>query len=198
MKYIFDFDDVLFNNTKQFKEHMYACLEEVGVSRGTAETYYRGVRENQFSLKAFLTDLFTLEKDKEKKVEDLYKKIMRECPNFVNTELLERVRRIGIENCYIVTTGDEEFQRGKIRYSGIGDLFNESRIHIVPDSKRDVITKICDENAGKEIVFIDDKLKSFGDLKDLPNLITMHYKEDIVDIMDRIGDKGPNSELKRR
>ena len=60
MKYIFDFDDVLFNNTKQFKEHMYACLEKAGVSRGKAEEYYNTVRENRFSLKAFIKTLFAL------------------------------------------------------------------------------------------------------------------------------------------
>src|SRR3989344_2480096 len=98
MKYIFDFDDVLFNNTKQFKEHMYACLEKAGVSRGKAEEYYNTVRENRFSLKAFIKTLFAFWGIK-KEAEEVYADIMRECPNFLNNELIEAVKRVGVENC---------------------------------------------------------------------------------------------------
>ncbi|MEK7539555.1 MAG: hypothetical protein AAB595_02880, partial [Patescibacteria group bacterium] len=68
MKFIFDFDDVLFNNTKQFKEHMYMCLEKAGVSRNVAEKYYKEIRGGKFWLKKMLIH-FSIQ-------ESLYEKIL--------------------------------------------------------------------------------------------------------------------------
>ena len=80
MKFIFDFDDVLFNNTKQFKEHMYACLEKAGVPRTVSAEYYKEVRKNQFLIKNNLAVLLNL-LGKEKKAEQIYEEIMSECKN---------------------------------------------------------------------------------------------------------------------
>jgi hypothetical protein len=57
MKYIFDFDDVLFNNTAQFKKHMFEYMESIGVPRGVPEEYYKEIRGNQFSIRKFISGL---------------------------------------------------------------------------------------------------------------------------------------------
>ena len=105
----------------------------------------------------------------------VYEKIMRECKDFVNTELIEISRKIGKENCYIVTNGEQEFNRDKIKYSGIGNLFKE--IFIVPGTKKDVIRDICNRYKDEEVIFIDDKGKFIDDinLKKCPNLKTILY-----------------------
>ena len=79
MKYIFDFDDVLFHNTKQFKKHMFMCLEKAGASGAETEKYYKEVRVNDFWLKKLLVH-FSLK-------ENLYE------------EILKKTKILQIKNC---------------------------------------------------------------------------------------------------
>ena len=169
MKYIFDFDDVLFHNTKKFKEHMYITLEKAGISRDVAEKYYKTVRENQFWLKDFLRH-FSLP-------ESLYEKMMDETKGFTNKELLNVLRTLGKENCYIVTHGNEEYQRDKIRITGIEPLVSE--IIVISDSKKNAVEEICARHSEETVIFIDDKEHHFKnlDFKKYPNLKTILYDE---------------------
>lgn len=197
MKYIFDFDDVLFHNTKLFKEHIFACLEKAGVPRERAEEYYRTVRENKFSLRVFINHLFVFG-DVGKKVEDVYEEIMRECPNFQNNEVVKAVQRWGRKNCYIVTSGDEEFQRDKIERSGLAPFF--LRAYTTSKGKTEAIRAICaePENTGEQFVFFDDKPEFIKEInrKDFPNVEAVLYKPgDFEKFMEA---SNPSSELKRR
>jgi len=169
MKFIFDFDDVLFNNTKQFKEYMYECLEKAGISRDVSEKYYKTVRENQFWLKDFLRH-FSLE-------ESTYEKMLNESKGFVNTEMLALIKKLGKENCYIVTHGNEQYQRDKIRITGIKSLVHQ--IVVISNSKKNAVEKICTKHKNEKIIFIDDKAKHFEnlDFKKYPNLKTILYDE---------------------
>ncbi len=169
MKFIFDFDDVLFDNTKKFKEHMYASLEKAGVSRNIAEEYYKTVRGNKFWLKEFLTH-FSIK-------ESTYEKILNESKNFTNNELINIVKKLGKENCYIVTHGGEKWQRDKIKITGIESFFSE--IIVVQGSKKEAVEKICAKHKEEKVLFIDDKAKHFEnlDFKKYPNLKTILYDE---------------------
>lgn len=175
MKLILDFDDVLFNNTKQFKERMFSSVAKQGIPRIKAEEYYKKIRVNQFSLKNFLTVLFNGEKAIIRKV---YKEIMKKCPDFLNKKLIELVKKIGKRDCYLVSTGDKEFQHEKIKKSGTWKLFTEVRITTV--SKKDFVEEICEKNKGGKVIFVDDKAVFFADLnmKRYPNLKTVLYDKD--------------------
>ncbi|MDO8659997.1 MAG: HAD family hydrolase [Candidatus Parcubacteria bacterium] len=170
MKFIFDFDDVLFHNTEQFKKHMYMCLEKGGISQDIAREYYKTVRANQFWLKDMLTH-FSLP-------ESLYEEILKESKNFINHDVLNIVKKMKKENCYIVTHGNENFQKDKIKNAGIEDLFLE--IIVVSDSKKEAIEKICLKHKDEEVVFIDDKVKHLEnlDFKKCPNLKTILFDEE--------------------
>lgn len=169
MKFIFDFDDVLFNSTKQFKGHMYACLEKAGITRNVAEEYYKSPIEDEFWLKRILKD-FSVKTD-------LYEEILKESRNFLNIDLLEVVKKLGKDNCYIVSYGNKDFQLDKINRTNINSLFFE--IIIVPESKKGAIEKICTQHKNEEVLFIDDKAKHFEDLDfaKYPNLKTILYDE---------------------
>jgi FMN phosphatase YigB (HAD superfamily) len=172
MKFIFDFDDVLFHNTKLFKEHMYACLERAGVSRSKAEEYYKTVRENQLTgiwLKKLLIH-FSLKSD-------LYEEILGKSKDFINKELLLIIKKIGKENCYIVTHGYDEWQREKIKRVSIEPFFSE--IIVVQGGKKEVIEKICAKHKDEEVIFVDDKIKHFEnlDFKKCSNLKTILFDE---------------------
>jgi FMN phosphatase YigB (HAD superfamily) len=174
MKYIFDFDDVLIHNTKQFKEHMYRCLEKAGVPRGMPEQYYKEVRGKQFLPKKFISELLIREKI-DKKIEDIYREILSKTKNFLNVELLKTVKKLGKNNCYLVTQGNRKFHQDKIKMSGIAPLFRQ--IIIVPESKKKVIENICRKHKNETVVFIDDRQKFFDELnlKKYPNLKTILY-----------------------
>ncbi len=169
MKYIFDFDDVLFYNTKRLKEIMYMHLEKAGVPRNISEAYYKTVRTNQFRLKDFLRH-FSVD-------ESIYEKILEESKDFINEELIILIKKIKKENCYIVTYGDKEQQLDKIKITGVEALV--SRIIITEDaySKKETVEEICAKYKDEKVIFIDDKVQYFKDLdfKKYPNLKTILY-----------------------
>ncbi len=170
MKYIFDFDDVLFYTTRRRHEHLFPLLERAGIARGDMEEYYKKALtgySGYFSMKELLAH-FSLE-------EQMYEEIMRGSENFVNTELIEIVKKIGKKNCHIITYGDKEFQLDKIKRSGITPLF--SKIFIVQGGKKEIIEKICAKYKNEKVIFVDDKAHHFKDLdfKKYPNLKTILY-----------------------
>ncbi|MEK7128547.1 MAG: hypothetical protein AAB933_03220 [Patescibacteria group bacterium] len=169
MRFIFDFDDVLFHNTKKFKEHMYICLEKAGVSRSMAEEYYKKIPKSEFWLKKMLTH-FSIK-------ESFYEEILKESKNFLDKELVNIVKKIGKENCFIVSHGYEEWQLDKIKKTGINLLFRE--VIIVQGSKKEAVEKIAEKYKDEEVVFIDDQAKHFEnlDFKKYPNLKTILFDE---------------------
>ncbi len=178
IKLIFDFDDVVFNNTEQFKKHMFSSIKKAGVEQNFAEEYYKKVRTKEFSLKDFLNYLFKQKNIKKSLVKKVYEEIMSQCPNFLNKEILKIVKRIGKQNCYLATNGDEEFQLDKIKMSKISALFNA--IYSVPGSKKKIIEKICEENLNSRVIFIDNRVEFFKDIniKKYKNLKTILFNGD--------------------
>lgn len=173
MKYIFDFDDVLFNTSKNLREQLYRVLENQGIHRETVQEYEKQERSSGFSLKKILAH-FKLDPS-------LYDEVMRDPSTYVNHELLELAKTVGRKNCFIVTYGDPEFQMAKIKGAGIADLFAD--IFIVLDGKKKPVEKICDLFPKEPVVFIDDRAEHFEDLdfKKYPNLKTILYTEQSVD-----------------
>jgi FMN phosphatase YigB (HAD superfamily) len=173
MKFIFDFDDVLFhtNNENEFRGNIYSKLEKVGISRDLVKEYIERERESKdsFSLKKMLIHFSV--------PESLYEEIMHECKNFVNKELLEIIKKLGKKNCFILSYGQKEYQQDKIKRAGIIPLFSE--ITITLGSKKEAVEKICAKHKGERVIFIDDKARHFEDLdfKKYPNLETILYDE---------------------
>lgn len=169
MKYIFDFDDVLFYTTKKFIEHEYVILEKAGISRLQIKEYYKELKLNRipFSMKKML-DNFSIP-------QRVYEEIMKENTTFINKDVIEIVKKLEKTNCYIITYGDEEFQKDKIKTSGIESLF--SGIIVVKGSKKEAIEQLCAKYRDEGIIFIDDKAEYFEDidLGKCPNLKTILY-----------------------
>ena len=174
MKYIFDFDDVLSHTSKQgenslFKEHIFSSLEKAGISRNSILEYYEKERLNRLSLRAWIAH-FSI-----KNPEDLYEEIISRSKDFMNSELVEIVKKLGKANCFIVTYGDTEFQLDKIKRGGIESLFSE--IIVVPKSKKEAVETISAKYNNEDVYFIDDSPKHFEDLdfKKYPNLKTVLF-----------------------
>lgn len=174
-KYIFDFDDVLFLNTEKFKKHMYKCFEEIGVSHDTVKKYYAVEIEKGWTLPNLVASVIEGEKINSINKEELTEKIMGECKNFVNNELIDRIKKLEVKDCYVVTHGVKEYQLEKVNRTGLGPLF--AQIFTVLDTKKGPVEMICEQFKDAEIVFVDDKEKRFTDLdfEKYPNLRTVLY-----------------------
>ena len=182
MKYIFDFDDVLFYTTKHRREHMFLMLEQAGIEKSVIEKYYKKARIKGFSLKDMLSHFFQQKELKQK----LYEKIMSESKNFINTELVETIKKLGKENCFLITHGGKEFQKDKFERVGIVPLFSE--IIILVGSKKKAVEGICEKYKDEKVIFIDDKIEYFSDLDFVKysNLKTILYAGQDLDIFLKI------------
>lgn len=174
-KYIFDFDDVLFFNTEKFKKHMYKCFEEIGVPYDTVKKYYKIEKEKGWVLQNLVASVLDGEKIAGVTKDELSEKIMRECKNFINNELVQRVKQLDVENCYMVTHGIKEYQLEKVNRTNLGQFFNQ--IFTVLDTKKGPVEMICEQFKDDDVVFVDDKEKRFADLDFVkyPNLRKVLY-----------------------
>lgn len=184
MKYIFDFDDTLFD-TKRFKEHIFASFEKMGLKKEDVESIYKQSRDTRgpFNLKDFISAVLPPDQAEERQVRDLYEEIMSACPKFIKPGILEAMRRIGRENCYIVTNGDKEFQLDKIERTELPGLCRD--VYITPGSKKAYIEEICGRHKDEEVVFIDDKREFFDDLdkEKTSNLTKVLFDEKVREIL---------------
>jgi len=171
MKYIFDFDDVIFQTTRRRKEFIYPFLEKLGISMNEIDEYYKKERGQNFSMKNLLKN-FSLPE------EEMYEKIMHNSEEFANKKLISVIKKLGKENCYIITYGDDEFQLDKIKRIGIEKLFSKI-IVVSKDEKKKIIENICKKHKDEKVLFVDDKIKHFKniDFKKHPNLKGILYDE---------------------
>ena len=185
MKYIFDFDDVIFYTTKHRLNHMFPILEKLGISREQIDAYYKKTRLEGFSLRNTLNFFFPHQKKDEH--ESLHEEIMQSGKNYINIELMEFIKKLGKENCFLITHGGGEFQKEKIRRAGAEPLFSE--IIILIGSKKEAVEKICEKFKNETVVFVDDKPQYFEDLdfKKYPNLKTVLYTRQKFDVNDFSG-----------
>ncbi|MFA6520292.1 MAG: hypothetical protein WCT44_01640 [Candidatus Paceibacterota bacterium] len=190
-KYIFDFDDTLFKNTELLKPRIFSMISKAtGTSEKDIETrYYTPAIRDHFSLIEFIQEFFTQKGIPQDGVDSLFKEIMSESHKFLNVELLEEIKKIPPEDCYIVTTGRQDWNWSKLAYSGILEYFIPQNIVVVPGKKSRSIRNICHENKDFTVIFIDDKSRFIEELKQekVPNLQCLLYKgENLTELVKKI------------
>ncbi len=189
MKIIFDFDDVIFK-AGEFKEVMFQIIalyteEPLEVIKNK----YLEVRTygTPFSLRKFL--VLVAPDVSESKREEFYQNVLSESKYLVNQNVISVMKGLGKEHCYIVTHGDETFQKDKIRESQVKDLVQE--VIVVSGMKSEAIVSLCEKYHGEEIIFVDDKVAFLHDIpkERCPNLRTV--------LFDTHGLENLNREIKR-
>lgn len=173
MKIIFDFDDVLFD-AKAFKELMFFYLEERGIRN--AREVYASMRapEKTFPIIEYLAKL---EISKEE-MDTVYEGIITPAKWLVKQEVLDVLSGTGKENAFVVSLGEEAFQRDKIE-SALGDNVLDSHVIVVSSSKREEIIRIAMMFKDEDVIFVDDKVEFLDNLpmSELPNLKTVLFDE---------------------
>ena len=182
MKIFIDFDDALFN-TKQLVVDIKSIFEKNGVSEEIFKKYYKDpeteknkgvVKYNPYKqiekIKAQGFDTVKIEKELPKLLKDTSRYLFKDGIRFLE-ELKE-------EELYIVSYGDEQYQREKINNSGISGYFK--KILIIDVSKAVAIRKILKNKSiksGEALIFIDDREKFLKDIKkSYPGMVTFLLK----------------------
>ncbi len=173
MKIIFDFDDVLFD-AKAFKELMFFYLEEKGVSNAREVYTSMRARDKTFLVLDYLRSLHIPKED----VDSVYEGIVTPAKWLVKQDVLSILKKVGKENAFIVSLGEEAFQRDKIEQA-LGDDVLDSHVVVVSPSKREEIIRVCTMYKDEEIIFVDDKIELLNNLpmSELPNLKTVLFDE---------------------
>lgn len=173
MKIIFDFDDVLFD-AKAFKELMFFYLEERGIRN--ARDVYVSMRapDKTFPVLEYLERLNIPKED----IDTAYEGIVTPAKWLVNQEVLGVAREVGMENIFILSLGEEAFQRDKIERA-LSEEVLDSHVIVVSTSKREEVVRICMMFKDEEIIFVDDKVEFLNNLpmEELPNLKTVLFNE---------------------
>lgn len=174
MKVIFDFDDVIFD-AKKFKEVIFSKIESRGIEnvRGKYDTVRK--MGTPFSLYSFIRDVTA--ETSVSNVDELYENILLEAPRLLNQKVVELMKKLGREQCIILTNGEQEFQEAKILRSGAGELTNQ--VIIVPGGKGETLRELCTRNQDEEFIFVDDKLEFINEAKGerLDNLRAVLFNE---------------------
>src|SRR3989338_4409514 len=168
MKLIFDFDGVLLFNQEWRKGYLFPLLERRGITKDELDEYYKNVREVGFSIQKLLSH-FSIEI----KEEEIFKNIT----DFVNISLIDLIKILDKENCFIVTFGDEEFQIKKIERTNLEPFFG--KIFATSGRKNTFIENICQQFPDEKVVFVDDMPQHFEDIElgKCKNLKTILYDE---------------------
>tara|TARA_Y100000004_G_scaffold195255_1_gene261812 strand:- start:33 stop:707 length:675 start_codon:yes stop_codon:yes gene_type:complete len=104
----------------------------------------------------------------------------------------------GKNNMYIVTKGDEKFQRRKIEVLGLEDIFAKENIHIVPlkEDKKELFKEITNDTPGIKTYIIGDRIDSeiqYGNELGLETIRMMKGK--YSDMIPKILEQEPNYEI---
>lgn len=161
MKLLLDFDDVLFD-TSRLKETFFAVLGRHGVLRAKEKYHYERANDRPFSLKLFIRRLCKEKSIGNQEADAMYEEVMSVCGNLVNQDLIRVLEGVGRKNCYLITNGDEGFQKDKISCSGIKRFVED--VIIVPGTKKFAVESLCARFPDESVIFIDDREKFFEDL----------------------------------
>ncbi len=207
MKLILDFDDVLFN-AGDFKKILFTRLEgyfenlSTGkhVSVADIQTRYdlERLKDTPFALKSFLKSIFEEVHESSLGVSIIYEEVMAQCHNCINDEVVAIVEKVGKKNCYIVTSGEREYQNDKIVRTGLGELVAQAII--VPGGKKEQIESLCRQFQDEEVIFVDDKNKYFTDIdmEVCKNLKTVLFNEHGLENLEAEITASVNVEQKRQ
>ena len=176
MKVIFYFDDTIFD-TKKFKEEaLFNAFIQYGFTNEFVKNKYQEHRKENgvFELIDFINFVF----DKSDKVfnsENIQYEIVKKINTYIKEEYRNLVTRLGRENVFIVSQGDEQFQRLKIKNADMEILAEE--IIIVNGKKEEEIRNLCLRWDGEQVLFLDDKFTNLI-LENIPSNLQQYFVGD--------------------
>jgi len=175
MKIFIDFDDVIFN-TKKFKKDL---LEKVFIKNGATKedfsrTYHCFFVINKkngkyYDPKKQIKALKKLENVEGEKLEKDFYRFIKDLKRYVFKDVLAFLEKITEHEVFLISYGDPEFQKMKVKGSDVSDFFK--KIILGKFNKIDFINNIIDKSrisSKEQTILIDDlpkNLKKKGKFK---------------------------------
>lgn len=179
MKLIFDFDGIIFN-TRLFKRQLMKCFSEAGVLKKDFEKSYQYFKNQKIPYSAikhlrFLKREFGYNSDRcygliLGKVEKMFKNLKPYI--FKDAEIF--LKSLSKNNLYLLSYGDLNFQKQKIKGAKISDYFR--RVIITNKNKAEIVKQIVKKDKfGKleKIIFIDDQPRNIEEVSSIRNITTI-------------------------
>ncbi len=180
--YFLDFDDVLFNTRAFVDDLIHACAPHGVSPQMWRETYAQrssdvpGVHA-PFTIVRF-AQLLADRPDVSATAEELtasMQSVMTKLPHYVFDDVIPVLERMPTSRTYILTYGDDTFQRTRVRDSGIAacvaDVFvtQEQKVHVLTEFLRHHQTV-----SASQLVYADDRATYFAPVKELlPDVYTV-------------------------
>lgn len=180
MKIFLDFDDVIFN-TKEFVEDIKKIFRKNGVSDEIFSKYYYDYPQKGNVRKYNLTKHLARIKEKtgieSKSIREEIDNLIADTKKYLFKDL-SLLFNLGNADLYLVSFSDTQFQKKKIKNSGIWKNFK--RVFITNGPKSDFLERNMENKVSNKIFFLDDRTEHIDDVKkNFPeiNTILMQRKE---------------------
>ncbi|MCF7843750.1 hypothetical protein K9M47_02535 [Candidatus Gracilibacteria bacterium] len=185
MKIIFDFDDVIFD-TQSFKQKVFSGLNSCGVDSEVVKGLY-GSHRRLFNPSSIYRDVVVIsgKNISEEKVNEAIDNLFQDIGKYIDKRITDIIYSTGKDNCFILTAGDEDFQRLKIQNSLDKSVINNEHVIFVKDNKDSKVKEICEKYPNESIIFVDDKNEHINEVAalNLKNLYPILYNKDGFDIL---------------
>jgi len=177
MKIIFDFDHTLFSAKKFYETLKYSFLELKVGEKLFQKTYQESKSEGKNYKPSRQFELIIKEKPEIflRELEESFRKVLGQSKQFLYPDVLPFLKKIKKDfELVIVSYGEEEFQRNKIRKSKITNYFK--KVFLSKNvNKISIFKKILNDD--EKIIFVDDSPVALFEIKkNFPKTITVRIK----------------------
>lgn len=177
MKYIFDFDDVIFD-AGSFKNRVAESLLSYGISQEDFLTDYARVRGPGYHVSKHVADIFGAHNIgvSEHEINDIVDELFVDIKQLLNKEVVYFISEHA-KDVAVLSAGNADFQMRKIVETGIKDLVSE--IVIVPHSKKEWVIAFAEKYPDEVVYFIDNSEEHLVHVEfdSLSNLKTVLYRD---------------------
>lgn len=175
MKYIFDFDDVIFDS-HTFKNRIAELLLGYSISREDFLADYAQVRGPGYSVSQHITDLFQKYNVQvgESEITSIVDTLFADIKQLLNFDVVTFISK-NTSDVFILSAGNTDFQMRKIIETGIKDIVSE--VVIVPHSKKEWVIVFAKKYPDETVYFIDDNREHLlhKEFDSVSNLKTILY-----------------------
>ncbi len=173
MKIILDFDDTIFN-THNLMRDVCAVFSDLGFQEEQFWGAYAECKEKagDFNPEIIINLLNEIKPFDEIKAKKKINSILGNSKDFVYPDFFSFAKNFNKKDLILLSFGEANFQRTKIKNSGVSPFFSE--IIITQKNKTENLEPLCKKYSEEKIFFIDDKTKQIDEVKKIfPQIISV-------------------------
>ncbi len=180
MKIFIDFDDVIFN-TKKFKKDLFEIFSKYSITEEEYEKSYYDPNDNRsikmHDVEGQLRRLSEMHSFDEKSLRKSLEIFLHDSSDYVFTDVVPFIILHEKDKLSIVSFGNLDFQKKKIRSSKIKKYISDAKV--TDKNKVEILFTAIKENKNskEKIFFLDDRVEQLRNVKkEIPDIITILVK----------------------